>query len=178
MNEALTALLVYSISMLILWGSSHHDEKVSENWQKPLGIFLRMGVFHALLHSFLLTLPFATWESYLCIVAGLSMISIWSGVGSLIAIGIAWTIYQWAFWFPVKDEVILKSEPKKKQEKHKDLQGYGFASTDLKPIGKVMVEGTEYTALSTLGFIAAGEKVLIEGSNGIELRVRKDPNQS
>lgn len=87
---------------------------------------------------------------------------------------IAWAIYQRAFWFPVKDEVILKTEVKEKKEKKEFPLGHGVASTDLKPIGKVMFEGKEHTAISTLGFISAGEKILIEGTSGTELKVRKE----
>lgn len=38
----------------------------------------------------------------------------------------------------------------------------------------MIFKGKEQTAVSTLGFISAGEKIIVEGTSGNELRVRKE----
>ena len=177
MNEALTGLSAYSITMLLLWLFTRKDKKVEKNWKKPFGVFIRMAALFALLHLFLVTLPFETWQSYSVIIFAIAFSFLWQLYDfDLMAVLIVfWLIYQWAFWFPVKNEVILKNEPK--QKKKSELEGlpkYGVASTDLKPIGMIKIEGKEHTAISTLGFVSSGDRVVIEGSNGIELRVRKE----
>lgn len=163
--------------MLILWLFTHNDKIVKENWKKPLGIFIRMAGFFALLHLFLISLPFDTWQSYSVIIFAIAFSFIWQlyDFDLFAVLIIFWLIYQWAFWFPVKNEVILKNEPKKKKKAEAEhLPKYGVATTDLKPIGKISIAGKEHTAISTLGFVSSGDRVLIEGSNGLELRVRKE----
>jgi membrane-bound ClpP family serine protease len=177
MNQIPTGLAAYSITMLILWLFTRKDKAVKENWKKPLGIFVRMAGFFALLHIFLITLPFDVWQSYSVIIFAIAFSFIWQLYDfDLLAVFIIfWLIYQWAFWFPVKNEVILKNEPKqKKKSTVESLPKYGVATTDLKPMGKVEIEGKEHTAISTLGFVSSGDRVLIEGANGLELRVRKE----
>lgn len=177
MNEVLTGLLAYSTTMLLLWLFTRKDKNVEKNWKKPLGVFVRMAALFALLHLFLVTLPFETWQSYSIIVFAIAFSFLWQlyDVDLLAVAIIFWLVYQWAFWFPVKNEVILKNEPKEKKKSNTEsLPRYGIATTDLKPMGKIKVNGEERTAISTLGFISNGEEVLIEGSNGIELRVRKE----
>jgi membrane-bound ClpP family serine protease len=134
-----------------------------------------MAILFTFLHLILITLPFETWQSYSVIIfiIAFSFLPQLIDVDLMAVIIIFWLIYQWAFWFPVKDEVILKNVPKKKTEVE-SLPKYAVASTDLKPIGKVTVEGTEYIATSTLGFVSRGDRVLIEGTNGSELQVRKE----
>lgn len=175
MNEILTGLTAYSITMIILWLFSHEDEKVREIWKKPFGIFIRMGALFLLLHLFLYNLPFETWKCYLFLVTITlaSFISLFLTIDLLALVILAWAIYQWAFWFPIKDEMILTTQVKKEKQLTVSPLGDGIASTDLKPIGKVIFEGKEHIAISTLGFITAGDKVRIEGSNGTELKVRK-----
>ncbi len=51
--------------------------------------------------------------------------------------------------------------------------GVGEARTDLDPIGKVFVEGALWTATSTSGKIARGEKVEVTAMDGLRLTVRR-----
>ena len=136
-----------------------------------------MAVLFTFLHLILIALPFEIWQSYSVIIfiIAFSFLPQLIDVDLMAVIIIFWLIYQWAFWFPVRDEIILKNEPKKKRKT--EIEGspkYAIASTDLKPIGKITVEGKEYTAISTLGFVSRGDRVLIEGTNGSELQVRKE----
>ena len=163
--------------MFLLWLLTHKDPKVRDSWKQPLGIFIRMAGLFCLLHLFLIPLPIDVWQSYLLVVFVLVFSFVWQLYDfEFLVVGIlCWLIYQWAFWFPVKDEVILKNDSnQKKNTEIEDLPKYGVATTDLKPVGKVAIDGEERTAISTLGFVARGDRVLIEGSNGMELRVRKD----
>lgn len=113
MSELITASIAYSVTMLILWLLTRKDEKLAENWKKPLGVFIRMAALFFMLHLLLHSLPFETWSSYtfIAIFFGLSFLYLCFASNLLIVI-LAWGVYQWAFWFPVKDEIILKSEIK------------------------------------------------------------------
>jgi len=77
MNQIPTGLAAYSITMLILWLFTRKDKAVKENWKKPLGIFVRMAGFFALLHIFLITLPFDVWQSYSVIIFAIAFSFIW-----------------------------------------------------------------------------------------------------
>ncbi|CAA6677874.1 MULTISPECIES: NfeD family protein [unclassified Lentimonas] len=176
MDEILIGLAAYSITMFLLWLLTHQDPQVSDNWKHPFGIFIRMAGLFCLLHLFLTSLPVEAWQAYSVVVFILAFPFIWQLYDcDFMVVGIlCWLIYQWAFWFPAKEEVILKNESiQKKKTEVEGLPRYGFATTDLKPVGKVAIDGEERTAISTLGFVSSGDRVLIEGSNGMELRVRK-----
>src|SRR5690606_5165064 len=122
-------------------------------------------------------LPFETWKAYLFVVFAIAFSFLWQlfDFDLLVVAIVFWLVYQWAFWFPVKNEIILKSRtPIRKEETY--LSGSGVASTDLRPIGRVEIDGKEHAAISSLGFIDAGERIVVEGSNGMELRVRRETN--
>jgi len=177
MNGVMIGLSAYCVTMLLLWLFTRKDQKVEKHWRQPFGIFFRMAVLFTFLHLILIALPFEIWQSYSVIIfiIAFSFLPQLIDVDLMAVIIIFWLIYQWAFWFPVKDEVILKNEPKKKKKTSVDgLPTNAVASTDLKPMGKIMIEGKEYTAISTLGFVNRGDRVLIEGTNGSELQVRRE----
>lgn len=49
----------------------------------------------------------------------------------------------------------------------------GIALSVLNPVGRVRVDGLEYEARSTLGYISKGEAIQVEGEDGFEVQVRK-----
>lgn len=179
MNDTLIGLFAYALTIFLLWLATRKDPRLGKQWRRPWGILLRMFLFFALLQLILIALPFPVWQSYLflLLIIAFTFGGAFPSCDFIVVGAILWTIYQWAFWFPVRDEVILTyPAPAKKAPTTKTFSRYGTAITGLKPIGKVLIDGVEQTAISTLGYIEAGERITVEDSNGPELRVSKaDP---
>ncbi len=93
------------------------------------------------------------------------------GLGLLAMLYVA---QQWILGWPDRPEIL---EP---QARHEDrgehLQEYigavAVASSPLRPVGRVALDGEEYEARSELGFVDAGARVKITGREGMALRVR------
>ncbi|MCC5806548.1 MAG: NfeD family protein [Opitutales bacterium] len=87
----------------------------------------------------------------------------------------AWIAYEWIFWFPTDgeedpDPTEVLFQPRKVPE---IVGKEGEAVEELKPTGRVRIDGKVYTAVSNNGWVDRGERVVVERSDGYGLTVTK-----
>ncbi len=165
----------FGITVGLLWLFTRKDKRVSEEWGRPLGILGRTAVLILIFHGSFVGCDVSVLKGYLFVVlfVAISMPGLFINPLSVLFYVTGWVFYEWVFWFPSKDEVILShSLNKNVKERASLVVRRGVAVSDLNPIGKIEIEGEEYEARSALGFILKGELVEVEREDGFELQVR------
>jgi len=105
--------------------------------------------------------------------------TVWGSLYILFVILAVISICKFALW------KMRKSKTKDRFYLEKDQEGFLAASfdremigkkgtvfTELKPVGHILIEGTQYQALSEGGFLSKGEAVEVVGGQGSHLIVR------
>jgi membrane-bound ClpP family serine protease len=96
-----------------------------------------------------------------------------TGFFGILVSGIGRIMYEWIFWLPSRRQLILRNRKRPKDTAKHDLTGAeAIVVRDLTPAGTVAVHGIHRPARTNFGFIAKGERVVIESSGDFELRVR------
>lgn len=176
MNDLAASAIAFAITVALLWLVTRKDERVSNQWVRPNGVLVRTAILVIAFHAVFVALGIPALNGYLIVVlfVALSITGIFLDPFAMLFGVTAWLFYEWIFWFPSKDQII-HSHSLKEQSKRKPLLDArrGFAASDLNPIGRVEIEGMEYEARSSLGFIEKGDLVEVEKTDGFELQVRK-----
>lgn len=96
----------------------------------------------------------------------------WIGV---MAVGFAFCLYQWVFWFPVVDELTSKSSIGGAPESPPSrlIGKLGICATPLRPFGRAAVENEEYEAKSELNYVDANARIEVVAVKDSNLIVRE-----
>ncbi len=96
----------------------------------------------------------------------------WIGV---MAVGFAFILYQWVFWFPVVGELTSKSSIGGVPEAPPSrlIGKLGTCATPLRPFGRAMIENMEYEAKSELNYLEANAKIEVVAVKDSNLIVRE-----
>jgi membrane-bound ClpP family serine protease len=70
----------------------------------------------------------------------------------------------------------IPSKPKPLVERDSMIGSAGVAATDLRPSGKIIIEGQVFEAIAILGVIARGTKVEVVDRDDLQMRVRVWPS--
>lgn len=178
MNDYTVTAGAFAITATCLWTKTRKSEVryVRWQWRKPHWPLLRLlAVFLGLHVVFgLLGIRTALGFLFVGILAMAALTVEFSGLWAVPVAAVGLVLYEWVFWFPSRRQLILRNPRPARTKGDDHLIGLdGVAVSDLKPTGTILIRGVEHTARSDGGFIAKGEKVVIEAAGDFELKVKK-----
>lgn len=178
MSDGIVSLLCFALTAAILWWFTRRleDEYVAKQWGNPIPVLVRLGCVFVCIHLLFALIDLPGYYGYLLLVAGalfafgLDMTGVLAGVFLVVS----FVFYEWVFWFPRSRAAVLDASVSSLPQPHGEveLRSAGVALSDLKPVGKVLIDGHEYTARSDYEMIAKGEAVIVDSVGDFELVVR------
>lgn len=176
MHDYTVSAVVFALTLGLLWLVTRKDEKVSLQWKRPAGILFRTAILILFFHAFFVVCDIPVLNGYLFVAlfVGFSMVGAFLDVFEMGLLATGWLFYEWIFWFPTRDKMVLAYSPEMPQiDEASGTKRQGYATTNLQPVGWVEIDGKEFEARTSLGFIMKGERVEVEKENGFELVVRE-----
>lgn len=185
MNDYALTALAFMATGVTLWLCTKRDVKVREQWRQPVFPIVRLAVVFIAFHALCLMSGIPIWKGYIFLLSWtfVSFTGIFFGPAAALLWVTSWIFYQWVFWFPARDEVVLSSSVVSGSTVSKSISldgRIGEVISDLAPTGKVSIDGETREARASLGFIPKGELIEVESSGAFELVVRQkqEANQS
>ena len=178
MNDIALTLTAIVVASSAVWLCTMRDVKVMSKWRHPFWPLARITVFFVSLHVVLVAANVPVVNGYIFLVAFVfvSLAGAFFGPLTVLFAATVWLFYEWVFWFPSRDELVLGNvRPTLGIEEPKgSLDGLiGEAISDLTPAGQVLIGGKIRDSRVSLGFVSKGELVEVESYGAFELIVKK-----
>lgn len=177
MNKELTSLLVYFLILGVLRISTRKskNDEILKQWKSPYLLLLRLAVLVLLFHWIFASLQIHPLKGYLFLAVFIlaSFASLWLSVLVVFNYVVCWLFYEWIFWFPCKKDMIHCGVSVESEEKEDLTSIEAIITSDLKPLGKILIKGKEVVAKINHGTANVGEKVIVIDSCGFEYLVEK-----
>jgi membrane-bound ClpP family serine protease len=177
MSDLIATFCAYVIMAIVLWHYTRRSKSgyVRRQWRKPGWILLRLFSLFVLAHGVFVFFDISTAIGFAGLAAGVALVFVadFSGMIGFALAGVGFVLHEWVFWFPSRHDFFLRHpKPVKKPEPTTLIGLTGITLGDLKPTGKVLVEGAEHVARSENGFIPKGEKIVVTSVGAFEVGVR------
>jgi membrane-bound ClpP family serine protease len=178
MADLIATACAYVITAIVLWRYTRRSKSgyVRRQWRRPGWILLRLLSLFVLAHGVFVFFDISTALGFAGLAAGVALVFVgdFSGMIGFALTGIGFVLHEWVFWFPSRHQFFLRHpKPARKADKTSLIGLSGTALGDLKPTGKVLIEGAEHFARSEAGFIPKGEKIVVTSVGAFEVGVRR-----
>lgn len=177
MTDLIATLCTYALTAVVLWRYTRRSKSgyVRRQWRKPGWILLRLFCLFVLAHGVFVFFDVSTALGFAGLAAGVALVFVadFSGMIGVVLAGVGFVLHEWVFWFPSRHQFFLRHpKPARKADKTSLIGLSGIALGDLKPTGKVLIEGAEHYARSEDGFIPKGETIVVTSVGAFEVGVR------
>ncbi len=178
MSDYFSTALAFVVCAAGLWLGTRKSRNrlVRIQWRKPHWILLRLLLLVAIFHGLFALLGVRSATGFASVVGfGFALVAFDFTGAFAVAVGVVGQlIYEWLFWLASRRQVILrKAGQLVKHDADNIREVEAVALSDLKPCGKISVNGEARNARSELGYIAKGARVVIKQIGAFEVIVRK-----
>lgn len=170
-----------TVSVTLAWVFKSRQQRVPRTGRTVVGVSLRTLPLFLLLFAVCLTLGVRPGPIFGILAGALGVFLIVGGLPGLGTIGVLYVLQQWILGWPDRSDFLL--EPPSHREPGRtsldELIGKrATAACPLRPGGVIVLDQTEYSARSDLGYIDRGVQVIVVGRKGAYLLVRPAPIQN